>query len=125
VQIIANENFPGEAVEVLRSLGHDVFWVRTDAPGISDRAVLEKAQEEERLVLTFDKDFGELAFRFGLPATCGITLFRVRLSSPDYVARLSVEIIQSRESWEGVFAVVEETRIRVTSLPDQADEGPP
>lgn len=123
MQLIANENFPGEAVKALRDTGHDVFWVRTDAPGISDRDVLEIARTENRVVLTFDKDFGELAFRFGLPAACGILLFRVRLPSPDHIARKSVEVIQSRESWEGIFAVVEESRIRITSLPDQGDEG--
>ena len=32
-RVLANENFPGEAVEALRSRGHDVAWVRPPSPG--------------------------------------------------------------------------------------------
>jgi predicted nuclease of predicted toxin-antitoxin system len=88
MRILADENFPEAAVEALRHAGHDVRWVRTEAPGISDREVLARAQADTRIVVTFDKDFGELAFRFGLPADCGVILFRVGLSSPLRVAQL-------------------------------------
>jgi len=54
VRLLANENFPGLAVQALRSRGHDVFWVRTDAPGISDRQVLERAAPDHRLLITFE-----------------------------------------------------------------------
>ena len=37
MRILANENFPAIAVEALRSAGHDVAWVRTDAPGCGDQ----------------------------------------------------------------------------------------
>jgi predicted nuclease of predicted toxin-antitoxin system len=57
-RLLANENFPGAAVEALRSRGHDVAWVRTDAPGSSDREVLHRAVSEARILITFDKDFG-------------------------------------------------------------------
>src|SRR5438445_603289 len=68
MRILANENFPGEAIEALRSRGHDVAWVRTDAPGSSDEEVIARATREGRLLITFDKDFGALAFRSGLSA---------------------------------------------------------
>jgi predicted nuclease of predicted toxin-antitoxin system len=51
----------------LRDLGHDVVWVRTDAPGSTDTAVLARAQRASLILLTFDKDFGELAWRVRLP----------------------------------------------------------
>ena len=66
MRILANENFPGDAVIALRQRGHDVAWVRTDVPSSSDIAILERAQRENRIIVTFDKDFGELAFRSGL-----------------------------------------------------------
>jgi predicted nuclease of predicted toxin-antitoxin system len=56
--LLANENVPGRAVEALRSRGHDVTWVRTDLPGVSDRQVVAHAMAEGRLLLTFAKDFG-------------------------------------------------------------------
>ena len=63
MRILANENFPGDAIAALRLRGHDVAWVRTDAPGSSDWKVLERAQTEDRVLITFDKGFGELARR--------------------------------------------------------------
>ena len=63
MRLLANENFPLDAVEALRAEGHDVAWIREDARGSVEEKVLERAQHEERIVITFDKDFGELAFR--------------------------------------------------------------
>jgi predicted nuclease of predicted toxin-antitoxin system len=114
---LANENFPGEAVEALRQEGHDVAWVRIDAPGAADQEVLKRAQTEARVLLTFDKDFGELAFRTGLPATSGIILFRIPISSAGQVARIAVAALRSRQDWAGHFSVIEQGRIRMTALP--------
>ena len=117
MRILANENFPGDAVEALRAQGHDVAWVRSDAPGSSDPQVLARAQAEGRILVTFDKDFGELAFRSGLPAPSGIVLFRISTPSSQHVARLAVAALESRTDWAGHFAVVEDDRIRHTPLP--------
>jgi predicted nuclease of predicted toxin-antitoxin system len=59
VRFLANENFPLVAVEALRQQGHDILWIRIEAPGSRDVTVLEMAQAESRIVLTFDRDFGE------------------------------------------------------------------
>ena len=76
MRLLADENIPKLAVEALRDRGHDVAWVRQDAPGIPDQEVLSLGQDESRLLITCDKDFGELAFRHGLPAEHGVVLFR-------------------------------------------------
>jgi predicted nuclease of predicted toxin-antitoxin system len=117
VQFLANENFPFDAVEAVRRIGHDVVWVRTDAPGSKDRDILSRAQSELRILLTFDKDFGELAFHFGLPATCGIVLLRLQASSSAVLANWVVTALQSRADWAGQFSVVEAGRIRMRTLP--------
>lgn len=85
--------------------------------GKADEVILQRAQDELRLVVTFDKDFGELAFRWGLPAGCGIILFRLATQSPEHVRDSVVEIIESRTDWTGWFYVVEEHRFRVRALP--------
>src|SRR5512143_2144722 len=103
MRILANKNFPGDAVTALRQRGHDVAWVRTDAPGSSDIAILERAQRENRIIVTFDKDFGELAFHSGLPAVSGIILFRISAPSSAYVARAAVAALESRTDWAGHF----------------------
>lgn len=43
MNFLANENFPLDAVAVLRQAGHDVVWIRTASPGITDEAVLARA----------------------------------------------------------------------------------
>lgn len=117
MQFLANENFPLDAVEAIRQAGHDVAWVRTDAPGSKDPEVLRRAVSERRVLLTFDKDFGNLAFQFGLPANCGIVLFRLQASSSAVLATLVVTALQSRTDWAGQFSVVEAGRIRMRPLP--------
>jgi predicted nuclease of predicted toxin-antitoxin system len=122
MRLLANENFPGEAIEALRARGHDVAWVRTEAPGSSDRQVLERAMAEDRILVTFDKDFGELAFRAGLPASSGIVLFRIRMVSPSAVAARAVAVLENRSDWAGHFSVVSEDRVRMTLLPSDGEE---
>lgn len=93
MRFLADENLPGAAVTALRAAGHDVAWVRTDAPGSTDRVILERAVAEARGLVTFDKDFGELAWRFGLPAHCGVVLFRVAMPNPTEVGTLITEVL--------------------------------
>jgi len=47
VQFLANENFPLDAVEAIRKIGHDVAWIRTDAPGSKDHDILQPAVSEQ------------------------------------------------------------------------------
>lgn len=117
MRLLADENFPGMAVDALRSRGHDVTWIRTDAPGTRDPGVLARAEAEGRLLITFDKDFGELAFRARLAASAGIVLFRLPPSSPSEVASVAIRALEGRDDWAGHFSVVEESRIRMTPLP--------
>ena len=69
---LGNENVPGEAVQAARQAGHDVLWITESSPGADDDAVLATAMAANRILLTFDKDFGEMAFRQGKAATCGV-----------------------------------------------------
>ena len=116
MKFLANENVAGDAVVALREKGHDVAWIRTDAPGSKDEDVLARAMAEQRILITFDKDFGDLAFRSHLPATCGIVLFRIPAPSSSVVANAVVAAIESRSDWTGHFSVIEENRIRMRAL---------
>jgi predicted nuclease of predicted toxin-antitoxin system len=68
MRFLAHENIPGVAVAALSADGHDIAWVRSTAPGMTDPDVLAWAVREGRILLTFDKDFGELARNAALPA---------------------------------------------------------
>jgi predicted nuclease of predicted toxin-antitoxin system len=117
MRLLANENFPALAVVALRRAGHDVAWVHEDAPGSPDDRVLARGQDENRILLTFDKDFGELAFRRGADASAGVVLFRVTLSSPEQAAAIAVLALATDRTWTGHFAVVEDDRVRLRPLP--------
>lgn len=119
LRLLADENFPGPAVLALRARGHDVAWIRTEAPGSSDPQVLARADAEQRILITFDKDFGELAFRAGLPVNSGVVLFRIATTSSAQVAQVAVTVLESRTDWDGHFSVVEPTRLRMTPLPSK------
>jgi predicted nuclease of predicted toxin-antitoxin system len=91
--------------------------VQEDSPGSADESVLERARLERRVLLTFDKDFGELAFGRGLPSEAGVVLLRIAVPSPDRMAGTVVKAIESRDDWSGHFSVIEDDRIRMTRLP--------
>jgi len=118
MRFLANENFPGAAVFALQACGHDVTWVRTAAPGGKDADILAWAVREGRILITFDKDFGELAWRAKLPATCGIILFRVPIPKPGEVGTKLAARIEERDDWAGHFSVIEPRRIRMRKLPE-------
>jgi uncharacterized protein DUF5615 len=112
MRFLANENFPGRAVKALEEAGHDILWVRVSAPGIGDPEVAR----EERILLTFDKDFGELARTSVLPVKCGVVLFRVPMPAPGEVGGKLASILTSRDDWMGRFSVVEPGRVRMRPL---------
>ena len=117
MRFLANENVPAAVVDRLRELGHDVAWIRVENPGWPDRKILRRAVTEDRILMTFDKDFGALAFHAGLPASSGIILLRLNASSPEELATRVAAALESSITWAGCFAVVEDDRIRVRPLP--------
>ena len=117
MRLLADENCPRSLIAALRAEGHDVAWVREDARGSSDAEVLALARGQRRVLATFDKGFGELAFQRGLPASCGVILFRLEGPTPDSVTRRAVEALALRRSWSGIFATITDSQLRVRPLP--------
>jgi predicted nuclease of predicted toxin-antitoxin system len=117
VRLLVDENMPGTVIADLRQRGHDIFSVKESMRGADDPAILARAQAESRVVVTQDKDFGELAFRIGLPATCGVILLRLTGDDPDADNGRIVAVVESRADWSGAFVVATEKRVRVRPLP--------
>jgi predicted nuclease of predicted toxin-antitoxin system len=65
MRFLADENLARLTVLTLRERGHDVAWARDVARGDADTVVLERAQREGRVVVTNDRRFSDLAFRWG------------------------------------------------------------
>lgn len=116
-RLLANENVPGETVAAARQAGHDIAWIAERSPGADDDAVLATARAESRVLVTFDKDFGDLVFRQGKNASCGVILLRPRLDDPVYVSQFTLSVLAQPVDWEGQFSVAREGRLRVMPLP--------
>lgn len=116
MRFLLDENLPKSLVGELRTLGHDVVWVKDAMGGEGDDALLAVAQADARVLITLDKDFGDLTFRDRLPALGGILLFRINVTSPDATIALMLRVILSRDDWPGHFSVATEDRVRMRPL---------
>jgi predicted nuclease of predicted toxin-antitoxin system len=102
----------GPLVALLRSDGHDVLSVAEVAAGLSDADVVALALKEKRLLLTEDKDFGDLVFRRER-AVPGVVLMRIDTDNSKLkAARLAAAIDQYRKGLFGRYTVVEQGRLR-------------
>jgi predicted nuclease of predicted toxin-antitoxin system len=117
VPLCANENVSADCIDRLRDAGHDMIWIREVAPGSPDEAVLARARAESRILITFDKDFGDLVFRRGATASAGIILFRIPQPSASAVAECVTATLASRTDWEGHYSVVGKRAVRMRTLP--------
>jgi predicted nuclease of predicted toxin-antitoxin system len=116
VRFLADENIPRAVVEALAKQGHDVSTIGHFDRGAGDQQIVARAEREARVILTFDKDFGEIAFRSVLSPLCGIILLRFVPHSPEDAVAVIATAISMRDSWVGQFAVVERDRLRIRRL---------
>jgi hypothetical protein len=72
MRFVADENFPRPALGALPHAGWEVFSVAEECPGISDEEVAALCSESQRVLLAFDKDFGNPVFRRGLSVGSGV-----------------------------------------------------
>lgn len=76
LRFLADENIPAPSVELLRRRRLDVTSIAELFPASVDRDVLALAVQERRILLTFDRDFGELVFFHGRQPPPAIVYFR-------------------------------------------------
>ena len=96
----------------LRNEGHDVFSVFEQARGISDDAVIRRAHNEKRILITADKDFGYLAFRKREPHR-GIILFRLKDERPSIKIKIMERLLNLyAERLPNAIIVVTEEQVR-------------
>jgi predicted nuclease of predicted toxin-antitoxin system len=113
---LADECVAAPLVGFLRTAGHDVAYVAEAAAGLSDVDVINLASREMRLLLTEDKDFGDLIFRRER-AVPGVVLMRIGPKNPGLKAvRLAAAIERYGEGLFGSYTVIEEGRFRARRL---------
>ncbi len=113
MKILADENIEREFIEALREAKFDVISSRESYVGIADDEILQIAEEENAVILTYDTDFGELVFRFNLKSH-GVILLRLSgLNLPEKIDKTILAISEHETELENAFTVVSEKSVRI------------
>lgn len=113
---LVDEKVEFSVVRHLREQGYNVLSIAETCPSLDDLSILMMAAKEKRIIITSDKDFGNLIFRENLPAS-GIILFRM----DDQSARKKVEIIDIllnnySDRLPGNFITITDAKIRIRKI---------
>lgn len=116
MKVLADENIGLEVVAFLRARGIDIDSITEISPGISDAAVLVKAVEEDRILLTSDTDFGELVYHVGQEHS-GVILLRLDDERNVNKIRVLTDLLDKyADDLAGSFTVVTEINVRIRKI---------
>lgn len=121
IPLLFDENVPLTSAQQMLERGFDVQQVAELMPGATDTAVIRYARENGRVIVTFDRDYGDLAFRRHLPSPAGVVYLRFSPASPEEPALFLERLLVRRDlTVEGQFTVVDRRRIRQRPLASRA-----
>lgn len=113
MKLLANENFPLKSVTYLKAKGFDIKAIGVENPGIKDSEVMDLAIREDRLILTFDRDYGELIFKHNYHPEKGIIYLRLDEFHPEYPGKLIENLLSNTEfNFDNSLTVVDVNGIR-------------
>ncbi len=115
MKFLANENLPMGVIMELRKLGHDILRVDEVKKGMKDLDVLNLSAKEKRILITFDKDFGELVVKEGKKSN-GVILLRIHPESLNLIKDNLIKVFEKVFDLENKFIIIEENKIRERSL---------
>lgn len=120
MKYLANENFPLASVRLLRNAGYDVIAVAEEMAGEKDSVVLSRAAKEKLIILTFDRDYGDLIYKSRMPVPLGVVYFRFDPATPSepYEHMLTLLKIEGLVL-EGKFTVTNRQQTRQRPLPSE------
>jgi predicted nuclease of predicted toxin-antitoxin system len=110
-QVVADESVDFRIVVQLRQIGMTVYAIVEQRPFVSDEKVLAIANENDALLITEDKDFGELVFRLQLPHR-GILLIRI-IEPEQKIAAVVGTIAKYHAELLDKFSVINGNRLRI------------
>ncbi len=113
MKFLANENFPNPSIRILRNNGHYVKSISEELAGIPDTEVIRIAQSDNLIILTFDKDYGELLFRYALPQPPAVIFFRDKGDNPIFAGNRLVQMLADKAIViDNCFTIIEESNVR-------------
>jgi len=102
--------------DVLKNNNYDVSYAGDFSSGAKDEEILERAEKENRILITNDKDFGELVFRYRKPSS-GVIFLRLKIDFPEYRIRTILTLIKKLGTkLKKKFVVASEDKIRIKKL---------
>lgn len=120
--LLADENVPAATIAWLRAQGYDVLSIQEVAPGIADEAVLGMGAADSRILLTFDRDYGELIFRHRKPSPRSVIYIHIYPSTVDELNALLLRLIRGDAGVvNGHMVVVSQAGIRKRMFPHPID----
>lgn len=116
MKFVADECCDEGFVVTLRESGHNVLYIPEFNPGMEDELVLKKAYKEGRILLTEDKDFGELVYRLKMQAK-GIILFRIEEEEKHLKWKRFKSLLDNHcDRLFGYFIVIDKNKFRFRPL---------
>lgn len=116
MKLLADECCEASVVAALREDGHDVLYAAETLRRLPDPDILERAVAEQRVLLTEDKDFGELVYRLRRPAYSVILLRFSEEAHELKIERLRWLLADRVERMAGTFFVLEADKVRTRPL---------
>jgi len=118
MKFLADENFPMPSMKLLRNLGFDIAHVAENYQSESDMAIMGLARQQDRIIITFDRDFGELIFKRHQPAPAGVIYLRFEPTYPTETGEILAALFESGAvNFAGKFTVISDGQIRQRPLP--------
>jgi len=115
MKFLADENIPVELVDKLREINIDIIKVENIKVGLKDEEVIRIAIKQKRIIITFDKDFGELVYK-GKAKVEGIILIRIKSFQINFLFQSFKQLIESKINIKNKFVVLEEKSVRIKKL---------
>ena len=113
MKLVADEGVDKPIVDALRTAGFDVLYILETNQGADDEFILNLANEHQRILLTQDKDFGELVFRLR-NVHYGVVLIRLNGYIPLDKATIIVNVFQlHQDELINAFTVIQPNAIRI------------
>lgn len=113
MRFLANENFPAPSIGILKHAGYDILNIAELSSGISDHEVIDMAVQGNRIILTFDSDYGEIIFKHRRENPPAVIFFRFKGDNPEEAGKRLIDLLSDKKlQVDKTFTVVERDNVR-------------
>lgn len=114
--LLADENIRFDLIESVRAAGFEVISILESCPGVTDEEVLNFASQKCAVLLTNDKDFGNMVYRLKIP-NHGIILLRTPELASIEVFKILIEVLENKTvDLHDSFTVITDQAVRIRKL---------